>query len=66
MLRPSKPVITIVNYRNEQKNEWKSTKAKRIAQVSFQVKIDASNGSTTARSETREIQNTTIDASLSQ
>ena len=48
---------------NEKKNEWKSTKAKRIAQVSFQAKIDTSNGSTTARSETREIQNTTIDAS---
>ena len=47
-------------------NEWKSTKAKRIAQVSFQVKIDASHGSTTAENETREIQNTTIDASLSQ
>ena len=38
------------------KNEWKSTKAKRIAQVLFQAKIDASNGSTTARSESREIQ----------
>ena len=48
------------------KNEWKSTKAKRIAQVSFQAKIDASHGSTRARSEAREIQNTTIDASLSQ
>ena len=48
------------------KNEWKSTKAKRIAQVSFQAKIDASYGSTRAESETREIQNTTIDASLSQ
>ena len=46
-------------------NKWKSTKAKRIAQVSFQAKIDPSNGSTMARSETREIQNTTIDASLS-
>ena len=45
------------------KNEWKSTKAKRIAQVSFQAKIDASNRSTTAGSETREIQNTTIDTS---
>ena len=39
------------------KNEWKPTKAKRIAQVLIQAKIDASNGSTTARSETREIQN---------
>ena len=48
------------------KNEWKSTVAKRIAQVLFQAKIDASNGSTRARSETREIQNTTIDASFSQ
>ena len=47
-------------------NEWKSTKAKRIAQVSFQVKTDASHGSTRAGSEAREIQNTTIDASLSQ
>ena len=45
------------------KNKWKSTKAKRIAQVLFQIKIYASNGSKTARSETREIQNTTIDAS---
>ena len=48
------------------KKEWKSTKAKRIAQVSFQVKIDTSHGSTKARSKAREIQNTTIDASLSQ
>ena len=48
------------------KNVWKPTKAKRIAQVSFQAKIDASHGSTRARSEAREIQNTTIDASLSQ
>ena len=48
------------------KNEWKSTKAKRIAQVLFQAKIDASHGSTRARSEAREVQNTTIDASLSQ
>ena len=38
------------------KNEWKSTKAERIAQVSFQVKIDASHGSTRARSKAREIQ----------
>ena len=48
------------------KNEWKSTKAKRITQVSFQAKIDTSDGSTRARSEAREIQNTTIDDSLSQ
>ena len=47
-------------------NEWKSTKAKGIAQVSFQAKIDASHRSTTAENETREIQNTRIDASLSQ
>ena len=47
-------------------NEWKSTKAKGIAQVSFQAKIDASYGSTTAENETREIQNTTIDVSWSQ
>ena len=60
----------IVNYRNEKKqnkkNRWKSTKAKRIAQVSFQAKIDASHGSTRARNKAREVQNTTIDASLSQ
>ena len=68
MLRPSKSVVMIVNYRNEQKkeNKWKSTKAKRIAQVSFQAKIDASHRSTRARSEAREVQNTTIDVSLSQ
>ena len=46
----------IVKLPQRTKNEWKSTKAKRIAQVSFQAKIDASNGSTTARSESREIQ----------
>ena len=63
MLRPKKPVITIVNYHNEQKNEWKSTKTKRIAQVSFQARIDASSEPTTARSKSKEIQNTTIDAS---
>ena len=56
MLRPRKPVVTIINYRSEQKNRWKITKAKRIAQVSFQAKIDASNESTTAESESREIQ----------
>ena len=38
------------------KNEWKSTKAKGIAQVLFQAKIDASYESTRAESETREIQ----------
>ena len=48
------------------KNEWNSTKAKRIAQVSFQAKIDASHRSTRARNEAREVQNTTIDVSLSQ
>ena len=47
-------------------NKWKLTKAQRIAQVSFQAKIDASHGSTTVENETREIQNTRIDASLSQ
>ena len=47
-------------------NEWKPTKAKRIAQVSLQAKIDASYRSTTVENETREIQNTIIDASLSQ
>ena len=36
------------------KNKWKSTKAKRIAQVSFQAKIDASYGSTRVESETGE------------
>ena len=36
-------------------NRWKITKGKRIAQVSFQAKIDASNEST-ARSKSREIQ----------
>ena len=47
-------------------NEWKSIKTKGIAQVSLQVEIDASHRSTIAGYETREIQNTTIDASLSQ
>ena len=56
MLRPKKPVVMIVKLLQQMKNEWKSTKAKRIAQVSFQAKIDSSNGSTTARSESREIQ----------
>ena len=56
----------IVKLLQRTKNKWKSTKAKRIAQVSFQVKIDASYGSTRAESKTAEIQNTTIDASLSQ
>ena len=56
MLRPRKSVVTIVNYCNEQKSRWKITKAKRIAQVSFQARIDASNKSTTARSESREVQ----------
>ena len=66
MLRPSKPVVMIVKLPQRTENKWKSTKAKRITQVSFQVKIDASHGSTKAENETREIQNTTIDASLSQ
>ena len=66
MLRPSKPVVMTVKLPHRTDNEWKSAKAKRIAQVSFQAKIDASHGSTTAENETREIQNTTIDASLSQ
>ena len=35
----------------------------RIAQVSFQVRIDPSSESTTAKRESREIQNTKIDAS---
>ena len=56
MLRPRKSVVMIVNYRNKLENRLKITKAKRIAQVSFQAKIDASNESTTARSESREIQ----------
>ena len=55
-MRPKKPVVTIVKLPQRMINEWKPTKAKRIAQVLFQVKIDASNGSTTARSETKEIQ----------
>ena len=50
----------------QMKKKRKSTKAKRIARVSFQAKIDTSHGSTKARSKAREIQNTTIDASLSQ
>ena len=57
MLRPKKPVVMIIKLPQRMKNEWKPTKAKRIAQVSFQVKIDGSKGSRTARSETREIQN---------
>ena len=65
-LRPSKLVITIVKLPHRTDNEWKPTKAKRIAQVSFQAKIDLSYRSTMAENETREIQNTTIDASLSQ
>ena len=56
MLRPKKPVVTIVKLPCRTKNEWKSIKAKRIAQVLFQAKIDTSNGSTRARSESREIQ----------
>ena len=66
MLRPNKPVITIVKLPHRTNNEWKPTKATRIAQVSFQAKIDTSHRSTRARSEAREIQNTTLDASLSQ
>ena len=56
----------IVKLPQRKKNEWKSTKAKKIAQVSFQAKIDGSYGSTRAENKTGEIQNTTIDASLSQ
>ena len=48
MLRPRKTVVKIVNYRNERENRWKITKTKRIAQVSFQAKIDAGSESTTA------------------
>ena len=66
MLRPSEPVVTIVKLPQRMKNEWKSTKAKRIAEVSFQAKIDTSHRSTRAESKTGEIQTTTIDASLSQ
>ena len=65
-LQSSKLVVTIVKLPHRMDNEWKPTKTKRIAQVSFQAKIDASYRSTTAENETREIQNTTIDASLSQ
>ena len=56
MLRPKKPVITIVKLPQRMKNKWNSTKSKRIPQVLFQAKIDTSNRSTTARSESREIQ----------
>ena len=56
----------IVKLPHRMDNEWKPTKTKRIAQVSFQAKIDASYRSTMAENETREIQNKTIDASLSQ
>ena len=66
MLRSSKLVVTIIKLPHRTDNEWKPTKAKRIAQVSFQAKIDTSYMSTTVENETREIQNTTIDASLSQ
>ena len=38
------------------KRTSENNKTKRNAQVSFQAKIDASGGSTTARSESREIQ----------
>ena len=57
--QPKKPVVMIINCHNkkkQKKNEWKSTKAKRIAQVSSQAEIGASSGPTTARSEPREIQ----------
>ena len=66
MLRTSKLVVTIVKLPHRMDNEWKPTKTKRIAQVLFQAKIDASYKSTMVENETREIQNTTIDASLSQ
>ena len=66
MLQSSKLVVMIVKLLHRTDNEWKPTKTKRIAQVSFQAKIDASYRSTTAENETREIQNTTIHASLSQ
>ena len=56
----------IVKLPHRTDNEWKSTKAKGIAQVSFQAKIDTSYRSTTAENKTREIQNTTVDASWSQ
>ena len=65
-LRSSKLVVMIVKLPHRTDNEWKPTKTKRIAQVSFQAKIDTSYRSTMAENETREIQNTTIDASLSQ
>ena len=41
--------MTIVKLPHRTENEWKPTEAKRIAQVSFQAKIDASHGSTIAR-----------------
>ena len=55
-LRPGKPVVTILKLPHRMDNEWKSTKAKRIAQVLFQAKIDTSYRSTMAENETREIQ----------
>ena len=54
------------NYHIERTTSGKSTKLKELLKFSFQAKIDASHRSTTAENETREIQNTTIDASLSQ
>ena len=55
-----------VNYRIERKKRVETNNTKRIAQVSFQVKKGASYRPTVAGNATREIQNTTIDASLSQ
>ena len=63
MFQPRKSVVTILNYRKERKEWVKNNKTKRIAQVLFQARIDTSNRSTTVRSKSREIQNTTIDAS---
>ena len=65
-IRPNKPVVMIVNYRIEWKKRVEINNTKQIAQVSFQAKIGASYRPTVAGNATREIQNTTIDASLSQ
>ena len=54
-LRPSKQVVTIINYHIERKK-----------MSGNQAKIGASYRPTVAGNATREIQNTTIDASLSQ
>ena len=66
MLQPSKPVVAIVKLPQRTKNRGNQQKLKELLKFSFQAKIDVSYGSTRAENKTREIQNTTIDASLSQ